>query len=184
MSSSTNASPPAVPYEPYNGDLDFMDFPREEDELSVDLDMRDTADAGVACVGSFKEDARALIDGNLPEGPIDTATIDKAYHEGNHVTDFCRFVFAQPVMDAKGKVVDAELFAIYLRRGKKGRGEVVPNALQTPFLKINDWRYVQFEIRLLDKVQGEYDLNTPLARIRARIVEQLRDMKDRFWVSG
>ncbi|KAE9986966.1 hypothetical protein EG328_004098 [Venturia inaequalis] len=158
MSSSTDASPPAVPYEPYNDDLHFMEFPREEGDLSSDLDGRTTWDAGVTCVGSFKEDARALVDGDVPEGPIDSATVDQTYHEGHGVCAFCRFVFAQPVV-------------------KGSRPEVMPNALQTPFLKILDWRYVQFEVRLLDRVQGEYNLNTPLARIRAKIVEQLQEMK-------
>jgi hypothetical protein len=177
MSSSTDASPPAVPYEPYNDDLHFMEFPREEGDLSSNLDGRTTWDAGVTCVGSFKEDARALVDGDVPEGPIDSATMDQTYHQGHGVCAFCRLVFAQPVVNAKGKVVDAELFAIYIRRGIGSRPEVIPNALQTPFLKILDWRYVQFEIRLLDRVQGEYNLNTPLARIRAKIVKQLQEMK-------
>lgn len=180
MSSAAHAaSPPAVPYAPYNGNLDLMDFPREEGDLWRDLDMRNADDAGVMFVGAFKEDARALIDDNLPQGPIDSTTMDQAKHEGRGICAFCRSVLAQPVVDdATGRVVDAQLFAIYMRPGTGWRPEVVPNALETPFLKIFDWRYVQFEVRLLDKVQGEFDLNTPLDRIRAKIVEQLQEMKE------
>jgi len=79
------------------------------------------------------------------------------YYEGCHVTDFYLIVFAQPVMDANSNVVDAELFAIYLRRGKKkGWRKMLPNPLQTPFLKVNDWRYMRFDIRFLDKVNSAH----------------------------
>lgn len=177
MSSSTNTSAPAPPpFELYMGDTALLSFPKAEDDLLSRLDMRDTDDAGVICVGCFKEDARAWLP-NLPAGPIDAAVLDSAVdaHEGRHALDLCRIVIAQPIRGASGTIEDAELFAIYLRRGRSGGSEQVPNALAEPFVKISDWCYVQFELRLLNKhPDGGWDLYTSLSEIRSKIVAQLK----------